>query len=121
MIPLDVLHNINNKQPQELIITSLNVANTDIKLPKKTVFGSFTRVSNVDSIQNVSYMKIQSTSDKACDKTLQQLQVQSLLPVFPDQSSFQTHAHDDNKPPIKQQDVNAPPLIQNKLNAMLNN
>ena len=121
MIPLDVLHNINNKQPQELIIPLLNVANMDIKPPKNTVLGSLTRVSNIDSIQNVSYKKMQSTSDKACEKTLQQLQVQSLLQVFPEQSNFQTHAHDDNKPPIRLQYVNVPPLIQNKLNAMLNN
>ena len=88
---------------------------------QNTVLGSLTRMSNVDSIQNISYMKMQSTSDKACDKTLQQPQIQYLLPVFPEQSSFQTHRHDNNKPPIKLQDANVPPLIQNKLNAMLNN
>ena len=120
IIPLDVLHIINNKQLQELIISLLNVANTDIKLPKNTALGSLTRVSNIDSIQNVSYKKMQPTSDKAHDKALQQLQVQSLLPEFPEQSSFQTHAHDDNKPPIKLQDTSVPLLIQNKLNAMLN-
>ena len=49
IIPLDVLHNINNKQPRELVIPLLNVANTDIKLTKNTVLGSLTRVSNIDS------------------------------------------------------------------------
>ena len=87
IMPLDVLHNINNKKPQELIIPLLNVANTDIKLPKNTILGSLTRMSNIDSIQNVSYKKMQSTGDKVCDETLQQLH-QSLLPEFPEQSSF---------------------------------
>ena len=32
LIPLDVLHDIKNKQPQELIIPLLNTTNTDIKL-----------------------------------------------------------------------------------------
>ena len=111
---MDVLHNINNKQPQDLIIPILNIANTHIKLLKNTILGSLTRVSNIDSIQNISCEKTQSTSDRAHDETLQQLQVKSLLPVFPEQSSFQTHAHDDNKPPIMLQDTNVPPLIQKK-------
>ena len=88
----------------------------DIKLPQNTILGSLTRMCNTDSIQNVSYKKMQSTSDKECDEALQQLH-QSLLTEFPEQSSFQTHAHDDNKP-IKLQDANVPPSIQNKLNAM---
>ena len=121
MLSLGVLHNINNKQPQEINISLLNVANSDIKLPRNTVLGSLTRVSNVGSVQNVTYMKTQSTSDKACNETLQQLQVQSLLPVFQEKSSFQTQSHDNNKPPIKLQDTNVPLLIQNQLNAMLNN
>ena len=37
LIPLDVLHNIKNKQPQELIIPILNTAVKDIKL-LKTLF-----------------------------------------------------------------------------------
>ena len=117
---MDVLHNINNRQLQELVIPLLNVANTDIKLPKNTILDSLTRASNIDSIQNIAYKKMQSTSDKACDETLQQLQ-QSLLPDYPEQLSFQTHAHNDNKPPIKLQDANVPLLIQNKFSAMLNN
>ena len=64
---------------------------------------------------------MQSSSENTHDKALQQPQVQSLLPVFPEQSSFQRHAYDDNKSPIKLQDANVPPLIQNKLNVMLNN
>ena len=64
---------------------------------------------------------MQPTSDKTQGVTLQELQVQSQLPVFPEQSSFQIHAHDDNKPSIKLQDADVPQLVQNKLNAMLNN
>ena len=54
LIPLDVLHNIKNKQPQELIILLLNRANTDIKLLKNTILGSISRVNNVECIENVS-------------------------------------------------------------------
>ena len=78
-------------------------------------------MSDVKYIENISCKKMQSTSENTHDETLQQPQAQSLLPVFPEQSSFQTHVHDNNKSPIKLQDANVPPLIQNKLNVMLNN
>ena len=54
-------------------------------------------------------------------QTQPQQQVKPLLPVFPDHSSFQTHAHDNKKSPIQLQDTNIPPEIQHKLNTMLNN
>ena len=60
------------------------------------------------------------TNNKTQRTAIQELQVQSLLPVFPEQSSFQTHAHDDNKPSIKLQDADVPQLNQNKLNEILN-
>ena len=121
IIPLDVLHSINHKQPHELIIPIVNIARTDIKLLKNTVLGLLTRVNNIDSIHNVSWMKMQPTSNKTQGITLQELQVQTLLPVFPEQPSFQIHAHDDNKPSIKLQDADIPQLVQNKLNEILNN
>ena len=37
IIPLDVLHSINHKQPHELIIPLLNMAPVDVKLLKNTV------------------------------------------------------------------------------------
>ena len=42
-----------------------------------------------------------------------------LLPVFPNHSSLQTHAHNSNKSPIQLQDVNVPLEIQHKLHTML--
>ena len=39
--------------------------------------------------------------------------------MFPDSSSFQTHAHNSNKSPIQLQDANVPLEIQQKLNTML--
>ena len=92
LIPLDVLHNIKNKQLQELIIPLLNTANTDIKLLKNTILGSIARVDNVECIDNVSSDTMQSISGKAQDETQLEQQVKPLLPVFPDKSSFQTHA-----------------------------
>ena len=38
IISLDVLHNLNHKQPCELMIPLLNMAHTDGKLLKKTLF-----------------------------------------------------------------------------------
>ena len=34
LIPLDVLHNIQNKQPQEMLVSLLNTVNSVVKLPK---------------------------------------------------------------------------------------
>ena len=63
---------------------------------------------------------MQSMSDKAHDEAQPQQQVKSLLPVFPDHASIQTHAHDSSKSPIQLQDAKVPPEIQHKLNIMLN-
>ena len=64
---------------------------------------------------------MQSISDKAHGKTQLEHHVKPLLPVFPDHSSFKTHAYDTSKSPIQLQDVNVLPVIQHKLNTMLNN
>ena len=40
LIPLDIIHNLNNKQPGELVIPLLDVGHTDVKLPKNTILGS---------------------------------------------------------------------------------
>ena len=37
LIPLDVLHNIEHKQPQEMLIPFLSVINLVVKLPKNTI------------------------------------------------------------------------------------
>ena len=109
LIPLDVLHNIKNKQPQEMIIPLLNTVNSDVKLPKNAVLGSITKVENVECVENMSSTTMQSMSDKAHNKPQPQQQAKPLLPVFPDYSSFQTHAHDSSKSPIQLQDANVPP------------
>ena len=104
-----------------MTIPLLNTANADIKLLKNTILGSITRVDNVECVENVSSDTMQSICDKAHGKTQLGQQVKPLLPVFPDHSSFQTHAHDSSKSLIQLQDANVPPVIQHKLNTMLNN
>ena len=47
-------------------------------------------------------------------------QAHSLLPAFPEQSSFQIHVHDDSKPVIKLQNANIPQIVKSQLNEMLN-
>ena len=69
IIPLDMLHNLNHKQPHELMIPLLNMAHTDVKLLKNTVLGLFSRVDNVDYIHEVSWEKMQTTKNKDTSTT----------------------------------------------------
>ena len=59
------------------------------------------------------------TMTRAHGRSQPPLEAKPLLPVFPDSSSFQTHAHDSNKSPIQLQDANVLLEIQCKLNTML--
>ena len=77
LIPLDVLHNIQHKQPQEMLIPLLNIMNSVVKLPKNTILGSITKVDNAESIQNI--YSLQHHNVKAHVKTQPS---RSLLPVF---------------------------------------
>ena len=43
IIPLDVKHNSNHKQPDELLIPLLNVGDTDVKLPKTLFWGQLSK------------------------------------------------------------------------------
>ena len=94
LIPLDVLHNVQNKQLQEMLVPLLNTVNLVVKFWKNTVLGSITKVNNAEYVQNIT--SLQSASDNAHDEAQQQQEAKPLLPVFPDSSSFQTHAHDSN-------------------------
>ena len=55
IIPLDVTHNLNHKQPGELVVPLLNVAHTDVKLHKNTMLGSINQINDVDFAQEVSW------------------------------------------------------------------
>ena len=114
LILLDVLHNTEHKQPQEMLIPLLNIMNSVVKLPKNTILGSIAKVDNAESIQNI--YSLQHHNVKAHVKTHPS---RPLLPVFPDHSSFTTHAHDINKSPMQLQDANVPSKIQCKLHTML--
>ena len=91
--------------------------NSVVKLPKNTALGSITKVDNAEYVQNIS--SLQSHNDNVHDKSQPPLEAKPLLPVFPDSSSFPTHAHDSNKSPIQLQDASVPLEIQCKLNTML--
>ena len=47
LIPLDVLHNIQHKKPQEMLILLINIMNSVVKLPKNTILGSITKVHSM--------------------------------------------------------------------------
>ena len=88
---LNVLHNIQHKRPQEMLVPLLNTINSVVKLPKNTVLGSITKEDNGEYVQNIS--SLQPDNEKAHDRSQPAPEAKSLLPVFPDSSSFQTHAH----------------------------
>ena len=92
LIPLDVLHSIKHKQPQDMLIPLLIVMNTVIKVPKNTILGSANKVDNKDSVQSLYSLKHHNVKADAKSHPSK-----PLLPAFPDSSSFTTHAHDSDK------------------------
>ena len=65
LIPLDVLHNIQHKQSQEILVPLLNTMNSVVKLLKNTILGPITKVDNAEYVQNIC--SLQHHSDKAHD------------------------------------------------------
>ena len=109
LIPLDILHNIQHKQPQEMLVPLLNTINSVVTV---TVLGSITKVDNAEYVQIIC--SPQFDNNKAYDRSQPPPEAKALLPVFPDSSSFQTHTHthNSNKSPIQLQDANVPLEIQ---------
>ena len=120
LIPLDVIHYLNHKQPGELVIPILNVGHTDVKLLKNTILGSFNQINNVDSIHEVSWEKIQDPKNEDTRTTAQEPQTQKLLPTFPKHSNFQIHANDNSKPAIMLQDADILQDARHQLEHILN-
>ena len=116
LIPLDVLHSIEHKQAQEMLIPLLNAMNSVVKLHKNTILGSITEVDKAENVQNI-YSPIHyhvKANVKPQTST-------ALLQAFPKGFSFTAHAHDSNKSPIQPQDANISLEIQCKLCIMLTN
>ena len=114
LIPLDVLHNIQHIQPQEMLIPLLNIMNSVVKLPKNTMLGSITKVENVDNVQS-----IYSPKHHNFKANVKAQPSKPLLPVFPNHSSFTTHACNSSRSLIQLQDANIPLEIQCKLHTLL--
>ena len=114
LIPLDILHNIQHKQPQEMLILLLNVMNSAVKLLKNTILGSIAKVDNDESVQNIHSLQHHNVKDH-----IKTQPSKPPFPVFPHCSSFTTHAHNINKSPMQLQDANVPSEIQHKLHTML--
>ena len=112
LIPLDVLHNIEHKQPQAMLIPLQNVMNSVVKLPKNTILGSITKVDNAENVQNIYSLKHHHV--KANVKAQPS---DSCYQHFPIASASQ-HTHNSNKSPIQLQDANIPLEIQCKLLTM---
>ena len=89
--------------------------NSVIKLLKNTILGSIAKVDNAESVQNIYSLQHHNVKDHVKTQPSK-----PLLPVFPDHSSFTTHAHDINKSSMQLQDANIPSEIQHKLHTMLN-
>ena len=99
-----------------MLVLLLNTINSVVKLLKNTALGSITRVDNAEYVQNISLL--QPDNNKAHDRSQPPSEANPLFPVFPESSSFQTHAHNSNKSPIQLQDANVLLEIQCKLNTM---
>ena len=120
IILLDVAHNLNHKQPGELLIPLLNVVHKDIKLPKNTILGPINQVHGMDFIQEISWKKVQDTENKAISKAAWDPKAPKLLPALPKHSNFQIHTNNNSKPPIMLQDADVPQAARDKLNHMIN-
>ena len=105
IIPLDVTYNLKNKHPSELLIPLLNISNKEVKIPKNTILSSFNQINNVDTIQEVSWKKIQDAKNEAVSNTAQDPQIHKLLPTFPEHSNFQIHANGKSKPAVMLQET----------------
>ena len=120
IIPLDVKHNLNHKQPGELLIPLLHVAQKDVELPKNTILGSINLIHDMDSIPEVSWKKIQDAKNETARNTAQDPQTQKLLPGFPKHSNFQLCTNDKSKPAVMLQDTDIPQDARDRLNHMSN-
>ena len=67
LIPLDVLHNIQNKQPPEMLVPLLNTMNSVVNLLKNTILGAITMLDNAEYVQNI--YSLQHHNDKVHDKS----------------------------------------------------
>ena len=103
LIPLYILHNIQHKQPQEMLIPILNTSTYVVKLSKNTVLGSITEVDATNTVYSIS--SLHQHNGKALDESEYS---KPLLPALPNCSSFTTHAHDNSKSPIQLQDTCSP-------------
>ena len=121
IILLDITHNLNHKHPSELLIPLLNSSDKEVKIPKNTILGSINSINDMETIQEVSWKKIQDSENKAVCNTNQDPQVHKLLPTFPKNSNFQIHANDSSKQAVMLQDVDIPKAAREKLNQMINN
>ena len=120
IIPLDITHNLNHKHPSELLIFVLNISNKEVKIPKNTILGSINPINDVDTIQEVSWKKIQDAKNEAVSNTAQHPQVHKLLPTFPKNSNFQIHTNDNSKPAVMLQDADILQTARDKINHMIN-
>ena len=122
IIPVNVIHNLNHKQPDELVIPLLNVGHIDIKLPKNTILGSSNQMDNLKSVHEVSWEKTQHAKNEVVSigGWDPQTQTQKLLPAFLEHFNFQIHANDNSKPAIMLQNADSPQNIRDKLNHMIN-
>ena len=97
-----------------MLIPSLNEMNSVVKLPKNAILGSITKVDNAENVQNIYSLKHHHVK-----ANIKAHPSEPLLLVFPNHSSFTTHAHNSNKSPIQLQDAKVPLEIQWKLHTML--
>ena len=74
----------------------------------------------MDSVQKVSWQKIQDAENEAISNTAQDPQIQKLLPAFLKCSNFHIHANDNSKPDVMLQDADIPQDARDRCNHTIN-
>ena len=82
IIPLYIAHKLNHKHHRELLLPLLNISQKEVKIPKKPILGSINPITDVETIQEVSWQKIRNTEGEAVKDTGQDPHIHKLLPVF---------------------------------------
>ena len=74
----------------------------------------------MDTIEEISWRKIQDAENEAVSNAIWDPQTHNLLPAFLTHSNFQIHTNDNSKPAIMLQDTDIPQATRDKLNHMIN-
>ena len=106
VIPMDILHRIDQKTPKTLNIHIMNTSNTTCSLTKNSPIATLAPVERCEEVQEVSWNKLQDSADK-------------LLPKISNKTNLQLEP-DTNNSPRSIPDADIPDKARGKLKELLN-